>query len=197
MTFRGTAMFLLGFAATLWAGWVGFPRALYRSANQPINFSHNVHSGEKVGMACDDCHAIGEDGRFAGIPRLEKCSGCHAEPVTENADEKVLVAEYVKQEREVPWLVYSRQPDNVAFSHAVHVNAGKLKCERCHGDHAKSDKLRPYEENRVSGYSRDIWGTSISRLVARPDSQPGMKMDDCVRCHAEQKVVTSCLDCHK
>ena len=197
MKVRGTAMFVLGFAATLWAGWSAFPRALYRSASQPLNFSHKVHSGDKVGMACDDCHAVGEDGRFAGIPKLEKCSGCHAEPVTADADEKILVERYVKPEREVPWLVYSRQPDNVAFSHAIHINRAKLKCEKCHAGHDKTDKLRPYEENRVSGYSRDIWGTSISRLVAKPGARPGMKMDDCAQCHAQNKVVTSCLDCHK
>ena len=197
MKLRGTAIFLLGFAATLWAGWVAFPRALYTSAAQPINFSHKVHAGEKVGMACDDCHGIGEDGRFAGIPKLEKCSGCHAEPVTTNADEKILVERYVKPELEVPWLVYSRQPDNVAFSHAVHVKTAKLKCEKCHADHEKTDKLRPYEQNRVSGYSRDIWGRSMIRVSAKPGSCPGMKMDDCARCHADNKVITSCLDCHK
>lgn len=197
MRIRGTAMFLLGFAATLWAGWVAFPRALYKSAAQPISFSHKVHAGEKVGMACDDCHAIKEDGRFAGIPAIEKCAGCHAEPVTTNPDEKILVERFVKTEREAPWLVYSRQPENVAFSHAVHVNRAKLKCEKCHGDHEKTDKLRTYEENRISGYSRDIWGSSISRLVSKPGMRPGMKMDDCARCHAENKVVTSCLDCHK
>src|SRR5690349_17898482 len=133
MKFRGTAMFLLGFAATMWAGWFAFPRVLYSTGSQPLNFSHKVHAGEKVGMSCDDCHGIGEDGRFAGIPRVEKCAGCHAEPVTESADEQLLVTRYVKTEREVPWLVYSRQPDNVAFSHAIHVKLAKLKCEQCHG----------------------------------------------------------------
>ena len=40
----------------------------------------------------------------------------------------------------------------------------ELKCEDCHGPHGASDTLRPYEENRISGYSRDIWGGSISGL---------------------------------
>ena len=69
------------------------------------------------------------------------------------------------------------------------------KCERCHGPHGTSDSLRPFEENRISGYSRDIWGRSISRARNQPGA--GMKMDDCARCHKEQGVSTGCLDCHK
>ena len=67
------------------------------------------------------------------------------------------------------------------------VNLGKIACERCHGDHAKSDKLRGYEENRLTGYSRDI--------VWR--GRGGMKMSDCEHCHDDKGVVTSCVDCHK
>jgi menaquinone reductase, multiheme cytochrome c subunit len=197
VTIRGVTAFGSGLAFALWAGWVAFPRALYRSAAQPFQFSHKVHTGEKVGLTCDDCHSFGDDGRFAGIPRLDKCSACHSEPVSQSPDEKVFVEKYVKASREVPWLVYSRQPDNVFFSHATHVRIAKLACDKCHGGHGKSDKLRLYQENRISGYSRDIWGPSILRIGASAGGRAGMKMDDCTHCHRENGVLTGCLDCHK
>ena len=55
--------------------------------------------------------------------------------------------------RQPRWLSYSRQPENVYFSHAAHVRRGRLKCEECHGDVGASDSLRPAREDRISGYS--------------------------------------------
>ena len=49
--------------------------------------------------------------------------------------------------------------------------------------------------NRLSGYSRDIWGPSIAR-VGRKDWQ-GMKMSDCIQCHRAGGRESACLDCHK
>ena len=195
MKHRSSILFVLGFTTALALGWTAFPKALYRTQSQPVQFSHKIHGGEKVGLACDDCHTVTEAGYFTGIPKLEKCSGCHAEPVSQSADEKLFVERYVKAEKEVPWLVYSRQPQNVRFSHAIHSSRAKLACADCHGQHGKSDKLRPYQENRISGYSRDIWGPSISRISAV--ERPGMKMDDCTHCHAGRGVLTACQACHK
>jgi hypothetical protein len=194
---RGTAAFASGVAVAMWCGWVAFPGVLYRSTPQPFHFSHKTHAGEKAGMMCEDCHAVSDDGRFAGIPRLETCSSCHAEAIGGSADEKLFVEQYVKASREVGWLVYSRQPDNVSFSHATHVKVAKLECEKCHGQHGKTEKLRAYQENRVSGYSRDLWGPAIARISYPPVDRPGMKMDDCAHCHRQKDVLTSCLDCHK
>jgi len=193
----GKTLFLGGAVAALSFGWLGFPKVLYRSQAQPLQFNHKTHTGEKVGYACKDCHTIGEDGRFSGVPGVAACATCHAAPVTDTANEKRLVEEYVTPNREIPWLIYSRQPDNVSFSHAVHVRTGKLECERCHGEHGKTETLRPYEENRLSGYSRDIWGQAIARISMQNGARPGMKMSDCEECHAEKKVQAGCLGCHK
>ena len=103
----------------------GFPRLLYARAEQPLRFSHKTHASEQAGLGCADCHPIAEDGRFAGIPRVDNCAACHAEPQGETTDEKRLVEEYVKPAREIPWLVYSRQPENVRFPHAVHVKRAR------------------------------------------------------------------------
>ena len=187
--------FIAGMAVILALGWYAFPRVLYKKIEQPVQFSHQIHTGEKVGLSCDSCHTFTEAGRFAGIPGIEQCSGCHSEAQGTTVDEKRVVEKYVKPNREIPWLVYARQPENVYFSHAPHLKLAQLKCERCHGPHGTSDSLRPLEENRISGYSRDIWGRSISRVRNKP--WEGMKMDDCARCHKEQGISTGCLDCHK
>jgi c(7)-type cytochrome triheme protein len=83
--------------------------------------------------------------------------------------------------REIPWLVYSRQPENVRFPHAVHVKQAAIACERCHGAHGESDRLPVHETNRITGYSREL-----------------TKMSDCESCHAEHfPERTACLACHK
>jgi menaquinone reductase, multiheme cytochrome c subunit len=196
MKFRALGVFLGGVALSVLAGWQAFPRLLYRTEPQPVAFSHKVHA-EKAGAACVDCHSIAANGRFSGIPPVTTCAGCHAAPMTQSPDEKALIDRYIAKNREIPWHVYARQPDNVYFSHATHLKLAKLPCRQCHGRHGQSDKLRPYQENRISGYSRDIWGYSISRISFRPQEHPGMKMDDCTSCHRSHGVKTSCVACHR
>ena len=177
-----TALFFaLGFGAVLAAGWLGFPRTLYTSARQPLEFNHRVHK-EKASQKCADCHVINSDGDFVGIPALASCAGCHAEPMGTTANEKVLVSAWVKPGREIPWRSYARQPMNVRFSHAVHVNLAKLNCEKCHGAQGDSVSLPIYQEDRISGYSRH----SVS-----------MTMTDCEDCHRQRNVEAGCLGCHK
>jgi hypothetical protein len=196
MTRRPLITFAGGLLLALAAGWLALPRLLYARAEQPLRFSHKTHTSEKTGFKCEDCHSVREDGRFAGIPALESCAGCHSEPQGQSADEKRLVEEYVKPGREIPWRIYARQPDNVHFPHAVHVKRAAVACERCHGPHGTTDSLRPYEENRVSGYSRDIWGPSLARFGNA--SWQGMKMTDCEACHVQHgRAHTSCLACHR
>ena len=192
--YRGTIMFFGAMTVALAAGWLAFPYAIYRTRPQPVEFSHKVHA-EKAGSKCEDCHAFRDDGTFAGIPRLEQCAGCHAAPMGTTEAEKKFIEQYVTPNREPQWASYARQPENVYFSHVTHVKTGKMKCETCHGDHGTTDTLRPYQEDRISGYSRDIWGRTTSKAAFH--SEGGMKMDDCIRCHHSQGMEHSCLDCHK
>jgi hypothetical protein len=176
-------------------GWFAFPAVLYRSTEQPQHFSHLTHTGEKGGMACTDCHVTSEAGRFQGIPAVAKCAECHASPIGETESEKQLVEQFITPNKEIPWLVYARQPDNAFFPHAAHVTLGEMKCEDCHGPHGTSDLLRPHETNRVSGYSRDIWGPNISGFAS--NSWEGMKMDKCAGCHGDNNRRDGCVACHK
>lgn len=192
--FREQAPFWTGFAGMLAIGWFVFPSVLYRAEEQPLQFSHAVHTSG-AGMACEDCHTFAVDGRFEGIPRVATCAGCHAEQIGETEHEKRMVEQFIRTGAEISWRAYSRQPDNVYFSHIAHVRVGNIECAQCHGSHRSSDSLRTYYENRISGYSRDIWGEHISGVG--PDSSDGMKMDQCSSCHHERSIEESCLRCHK
>ena len=195
MNRKGTWIAGGGFTFSLVFGWFLFPHLLYRTESQPLQFSHKTHVGEKAGMACTDCHSLQADGRFQGIPAVSQCVTCHSSPVGQSADEKALVEQYITPGKEIPWLVYSQQPDNAYFPHSAHLKLGELKCEDCHGPHGQSAGLRAYQVNRVSGYSRDIWGKNISGIPSEP--WEGMKMNRCISCHAQRGRSDGCIDCHR
>jgi hypothetical protein len=192
---RNTLAFGLGLAIALSLGWVAFPRALYVQKNQPLAFHHKTHAEKSGSAECGDCHAIRDDGTYAGIPSNEACASCHSDRLGTSPDEAVLVDKYLKPGQQVPWLVYARQPANVWFSHAIHIRRAGLACKECHSTYGETDQVRVYEQNRISGYSRDIWGSSISRL--RRTRADGMKMSDCEDCHSRNHVQAGCLGCHK
>lgn len=192
---RSKLFIIAGILFGLFIGWYAFPFVLYRSIEQPLQFSHLTHTGEKGGMACEDCHTTNDNGRFQGIPAVAKCAECHASPLGETENEKHLVDNYITPGKEIPWLVNSRQPDNAFFSHAPHINLGEMKCENCHGQYGSSEFAKTYQSNRISGYSRDIWGANISGISS--NSWEGMKMDKCVRCHGDNGRRDGCVACHK
>jgi hypothetical protein len=194
--------FICGLVVSLIIGWVVFPKLLYSQKKQPIGFNHALHN-EEVDEECESCHFFREDGSYSGVPKLAQCLDCHEEVQGENPDEKIFVEEYVAKEREVPWLIYSRQPDCVFFSHAAHVKLADMECVTCHGNIGESESLKVYQENRISGYSRDIWGKSIGGF--KRNSWDRMKMDDCAECHKKENVNQGsvqtqkggCFVCHK
>jgi menaquinone reductase, multiheme cytochrome c subunit len=185
---RALVPFAAGVAVALAAGWIAFPRIIYRSRPQPVNFSHKVHA-EKAGAACQDCHGLRPDGSFAGIPTLDKCSSCHAAPMGTTLAEKNFIDHYVTPNREPQWSSYARQPQNVYFSHATHLKLADLKCEACHGLEGATDSLRPYQQDRISGYSRDILPVSLRHGTG--------SMDGCIDCHRHKGLQQSCLECHQ
>lgn len=206
---EGGGFFVAGFIGALVVGWVIFPMVLYSKQPQPMNFNHALHmnpekvdgiSGDTEVEKCLYCHGFYEDGTFKGIPRLSSCTECHEDPgspLGKSEDEKQFLEEYVAKNKEIPWLPYYRQPDCVYFSHIAHVKMGKLDCKVCHGDHGKTSVLPEYEANRLTGYSRNIWGKRISGL--KTNTWDRMKMDDCAECHSKMghEQNNACFVCHK
>ncbi len=191
----GVIFFIVAFTVCFLSGSLVFPKFVYSKKEQPFNFDHELHADETG--SCDSCHFLREDGSFSGIPKLDSCLECHEEePMGETEDEAIFAEKYVAKEKEIPWFVYSRQPDCVFFSHAAHINAGGMDCKTCHGPIGESNVSRPYEENRITGYSRDIWGKSIWGI--KKHSWDRMKMDDCAKCHKEETGHQGyCFQCHK
>ncbi len=186
--------FILGLAASLIVGWVVFPKLLYSQKNQPIEFNHVLHN-ELVEDGCESCHFFREDGSYHGVPKLDQCIECHEEVNGEDPEEARFVNEFVANNREVPWLIYSRQPQNVFFSHAAHVKMGEIDCVVCHGHIGESESLPIYKENRISGYSIDIWGRRISGI--KRNTWDRMKMDDCADCHRREGVNQNSVQTHR
>jgi hypothetical protein len=177
--------FIVGFVASLIVGWVIFPKLLYSQKQQPVAYNHALHN-EMVDEGCESCHFFREDGSYSGVPKLEQCIYCHEDVMGVSEAEEHFVIEYVQKGREVPWLVYSRQPPCVFFSHAAHVQKAEMDCVTCHGHIGESESLKTYEENRITGYSRDIWGRNIAGWKRNPWDR--MKMDDCAECHQKENV---------
>ncbi len=188
------APFFIGVVAALVVGWWFFPKALFSEQHQPVKFSHKLHM-EEAGMECATCHYFNEDGSYHGLPTTEDCAACHADMLGENPEEVKFITDYVDREREVNWLVYQKQPDNVFFSHAVHTldNCGQCHdyneaemCSHCHPNVAEMDEPPAYHENRLTKYSKDT-----------------MKMYTCEECHAladhreNTNASNACFVCHK
>jgi len=192
--FGGAAPFFVGLVVALILGWWAFPQMLFSKKHQPVHFSHKVHM-EDAGMECSSCHYLREDGTFAGLPTTESCAECHSSPLGDHPEEIRFIEEYVNTGKQVEWLVYQKQPDNVFFSHAAHsmesCNAchdftETELCSSCHPNVAEMDEAPVYYENKLTKYSKQT-----------------MKMWACERCHAHPdhygitRSSNACFVCHK
>lgn len=185
---------LFGLAGGLGVGWLLLPALLYSQQPQPLDFNHALHT-EDEGMTCADCHSFRADGSFAGVPGVAVCVDCHEEALGDSPAELQLVETYVTPGLEIPWLVDARQPQNVTFSHAAHVRLAEIACEQCHGPRGSMTTAPLHETNRISTYSRSIWGPRIAG--GGPQAWNSMKMSDCSNCHAARGIRDNCLMCHK
>jgi hypothetical protein len=116
--------------------------------NQPIKFSHMIHSGENK-IDCRYCHHIADHSKSAGIPSNNVCLNCHT--VVRNGTlsgsfeiNKIHDAE--QSGEPVSWVRVYNLPDHSFFSHAQHVNAGKLDCTECHGKVEEMHIVRQVED---------------------------------------------------
>jgi menaquinone reductase, multiheme cytochrome c subunit len=178
---------VVGLVVGLAFGWLVYPHLAFEAEPLAVPFSHLAHVGEDVGMECGDCHDHGR-GRSLAMPAMESCLDCHdAIPgIDATADELLAIAR--------PWVSRLEQPEGVRFGHPQHVELAGLECATCHGDHGQSTMSPPVQRNRISQYARALWGRDG---LGPARATAGMEMADCVRCHREQAVVQSCLDCHR
>lgn len=199
---KSVTPFAVGAVLAFLFGWFVFPDLMFVKKEQPVNFNHVLHA-EKTKKSCIDCHSTREDGRFAGLPSIAVCAECHNKAQGTGAAEEAFRKNYVLEGREVPWLVYQKQPDNVFFSHTAHTQQQCNKCHDfkpaelcslCHPNVSAKRVLPPVETNWMTGYTKDT-----------------MKMNVCERCHAHPRHLrdnntperpttnanNACFVCHK
>jgi hypothetical protein len=133
---------------------------------QPIAFSHRVHVIDD-GIDCAYCHGAARRSRFAGVPSVERCMGCHQVALREHPEVEKL-ARYWEYRVPVRWVKVYALPGFVRFSHEAHMRAN-VSCEQCHGAVASME------------------------IVARTTS---LQMGWCIGCHRAARASVDCLVCH-
>ncbi|MBF25233.1 MAG: cytochrome C [Flavobacteriales bacterium] len=144
---------------------------------QPIAFSHKIHSGDN-GIDCNYCHHTARSSKHAGIPSVNVCMNCHTyinegaitgkeeinkiyEAVGFDPNTRTYIPNY--DQKPVEWVRIHNLPDLAYFNHSQHVNVAGLECQTCHG---------PVEEmEEVYQYSK-------------------LTMGWCVNCHRETEIDT-------
>ena len=108
-------------------------------AEQPIPFSHRVHSGIKE-IQCRFCHPYVGRSNHPGLPPVEKCLYCH----------KYIIANHPQIQKEhwyfnnrfpVPWRKVNTLAEHVLFNHQRHIRK-KLECRECHGAVETMDRIK-------------------------------------------------------
>ena len=152
-------------------GAIGLGHSQNYQPEQPIFYSHKVHAGVNQ-INCLYCHGGAMEGKHANIPSLNICMNCHmtineysgsggklfredGTEVNGTAEiQKIYAAtgwdaskkQYTTPGHEVQWVKIHNLPDHVFFSHAQHVNAGKVQCQTCHGEITKMDEVYQFAD---------------------------------------------------
>ncbi|MGQ1785866.1 cytochrome c3 family protein [Saccharicrinis sp. GN24d3] len=170
--------------------------------DQPIKFSHQVHAGDNK-IDCMYCHYNAENSKSAGIPGPGLCMNCHVIVREGSRSGKSEIAKLVKHFEEgtdIEWVRIHNLPDHVFFSHAQHVNAGKLDCAECHGAVEEMHILK--QENDLSmGWCLDChkktnvqfandyysiydkYHNELSQGVRDSIKAVDIGANDCMKCH--------------
>lgn len=162
--------------------------ALGPVVEQPIEFPHNTHAGQ-MGIDCMYCHTYARRSAVSGIPRLDKCMGCHnlIESVKDKPRIKKLFA-YWESKQAIPWKKVHDLPDFVRFNHERHIQRFVFQqgrptreaCGFCHGDVASMTTAR-----RVKALSMG-WCVSCHQkdhVQNVADNTTSHGPNDCWQCH--------------
>jgi cytochrome c2 len=124
--------------------------------DQPIKFSHALHAGTNK-IDCQYCHQTAYKGKNSNIPSLNTCMNCHKQVSTGPKYGTTEIAKiyaavgwdpttktYSGTPKPVEWVRIHNLPDHVYFNHSQHVNAGKVKCQTCHGNVENMEQVYQY-----------------------------------------------------
>jgi hypothetical protein len=108
---------------------------------QPIAFSHRVHTGVKE-IQCRFCHPYVDRSSFPGIPPVEKCLYCH-KYIIAGHPEIQKEHKYFNTKTPTPWVKVNYIPEHVFFNHKRHVKK-QIDCRECHGAVETMDRLKKH-----------------------------------------------------
>jgi hypothetical protein len=178
-------------------------RQQYYQPDQPIWFSHKVHATQNK-IDCLYCHSTAESSRYAGIPPTNVCLNCHSQvrqgKITGTVEiDKIYKA--VETNKPVEWIKVHNLPDHVFFSHAQHVNAGKLACADCHGDVTKMDVVMQVNDLSM-GWCLDCHRKTEVQFANNAFYKTYEKLHEQMKSGEIKKVTadmvggTDCMKCH-
>ncbi|MCF8303045.1 MAG: cytochrome c family protein [Bacteroidales bacterium] len=171
--------------------------------DQPIKFSHKVHAGQN-NIDCEYCHSSVNDSKVAGIPSNQLCMNCHnvvREGSRTGKFEIAKIHEAVNNNKPIEWIKVHNLPDHVFFSHAQHVNAGKVECQTCHGEVEEMHMVRQvkdlsmgwcincHRDTKVQFLENDYYSTYHSlRKALETGKKDSITVEDiggenCMKCH--------------
>ncbi|WP_375322927.1 c-type cytochrome [Candidatus Karelsulcia muelleri] len=144
--------------------------------NQPIFFSHKIHSGINK-IHCQYCHYSSLYSKISGIPSLNVCMNCHISINSYNGDYLLKQKKFIDNEikkiykylgwneekinfyenkSNIKWIRIHNLPKFVNFNHSQHIIvAGKeikksknvdLICEACHGYVQNMDQVLMFND---------------------------------------------------
>jgi hypothetical protein len=171
--------------------------------DQPIKFSHMIHAGENE-IDCNYCHTIANFSLSAGIPSNNTCMNCHTvirEGTNSGRFEINKIHRAMQTGEPVDWVRIHKLPDHSFFSHAQHVNAGKIDCQECHG---------PVEEMHIVYQVEDLsmgWCLTCHRdtevdFLGNPYYQMYESLHEDIKAGRIDKVTAArvggedCMKCH-
>lgn len=134
---------------------------------QPIHFSHRIHTTQK-GISCFMCHDRVIETARSGIPPLQTCMLCHERIIIHHPEIEKLHA-YFNEGEPVEWIKVQYVPDFVFFDHSVHIHR-KIDCSRCHGNVKRMDRIEQVNK---------------------------FNMGFCIDCHKQNGATTDCFTCHR
>ena len=105
---------------------------------QPIPFSHRVHSGVKA-IQCQFCHPYVGRSIHPGLPPVEKCLYCH-NYIIANHPWIQKEHDYFNTRTPTPWKKVFYVPEHVLFNHQRHIKKN-VECAICHGQIETMDRI--------------------------------------------------------
>lgn len=171
--------------------------------DQPIKFSHKIHAGENE-IDCRYCHHIADYSLSAGIPSTNVCLNCHSviRNGTNSGRFEINKIHYAAEHNEpVQWIRIHNLPNHSFFSHAQHVNAGRLDCAECHGQVEEMHIVRQVEDLSM-GWCLNCHRTRKVDFADNPYYQMFDKLHEDLKngridsISPEMVGATDCMKCH-